>query len=1852
MLNQLCLAKALAKAIRKLAVLFMPTFVLLAPTDVAAQSPGLTDPPVAQTVFFGDPATFQATATGGAPLAYQWLRDGTPIAGASASSYTLPAVANADHQVAFAVRVTNSLGSVTSAPALLTVDFGLPGAAVTNRVVQFNSIWRYNLSNNLDGVGWTASGYDDSVWSLGPGLLAAENNSSITPLVGTQLLAPDTPPPGMAQGHAYYFRTKVVFPTNNLLPGVLVATLRADDGALIFVNGGEALRLRLLPGAITNTSFATSFPPGVNTDATVDEVHVLDVLSLAPGTNVLAVSVHQANATSSDTVWGMALDVVSYQRMRDTTAPTIAALLPAPGSTLAGLTTLEVHFSEGVKGVDAADLLINNQPATNVVLVAPDVYVFQFPPPPTGSVSVVWKADAGIVDLSANSNSFGGGNYGYIVNPAAIAGQVRLTEFMAGNDSTIRDNDGEFSDWVEIYNGGSPSLNLGGWYLTDDAANRTKWRLPAGVVLPANSYLVVWASEKNRTNAAAPLHTNFKLSKSAGGFLGLVYSDGVTVISSFTNYPAQEDDVSYGRDRLDPAIQGYFTNATPGAANATVGVNFAPVVQFSRPSGTFVTPFPLVLTAGAGNTIIRYFLVTNAQSAALTNVPNSSSPLYTGPLNLNSSVQVRARAFSTQGNVFPSAPATETYLRITSSAAAFSSDVPIALFHNFGAGTPPATFDQSAVMMVFGTDFGRASMANPPDLVTRIGINIRGSSTEGMAKKSFAVEAWDEFNDDQEVPVLGMPAESDWVFYAPNGYDKPWIHNPLMHELSRQIGRYSPRVRMVEVFNCFDSGTVNYTSPTVGHYGGVYVLEEKIKADGNRVNVPRLDPVETNAPAVTGGYVLKIDRRDDDERSFGAANQTMVFVEPQMKDYDLYPGRAVQRNYIAGYFNSFYSALTGPNWTNPVTGYTAWLDVDSWIDHHILNVLALSSDAMRLSAYFFKDRGKRIEMGPLWDFDRGLGSSAGGEWRSWNPRSWVSSNPAGSGDGTDFGTDYFNPANVFGNPWYSRLLQDPDFWQKWIDRYQSLRPTGFSTNVIFGLIDQLTNKLAVAQSREIARWSESAPRSGTVLPPVDFPDRSYSHSFPGTYAGEIAFLKRWLADRLHFIDTNFLVSPTLSRTGGLVIAGQTLTLTPAAKAGSRLLYTLNGTDPRLPGGAISPVAFSNNASVVLSLTNNIRVFARSWNPAHQNLTGLRRPPISSPWSGANIASYYTTIPALRVTELMFHPPSAPPGNTNAADNFEFIELQNTGASSLNVLGFRLSGGIEFTFPSLTLTGGQFVAVVKDLAAFRSRYGQVPLVAGVYTNNLANSGDRVVLQGSLLEPILDFEYADSWYPAADGQGFSLVIVNALAATDSWNVRSSWRPSSGLHGSPGAADPSPPAIPSIVVNEALAHTDPPLRDEIELFNPTGGSVDLGGWFLTDDPHEPKKFRIQPGTYISGGGWLTFDAEDFSAGANGFALGSTGDSIYLFSGDANTNLTGYAHGSSFGASPNPVSFGRYVNSQAREHLVLQSINSLGARNAYPRVGPVVVSEIMYHPPDLPGGVDDHLNEFVEMLNVASTNVPLFDVNASTNTWRLRDAVDFNFPTNVTLPPGGRLLVVGFDPAIYTTLRSSFIFKYGVSTNVPILGPWSGKLDNSGDMLELERPDAPNLTDTGIEVPYYVVEKIAYADTSPWPGGADGGGASLQRVEPTLFGNEPFNWQAAAPTAGTNGPGGVVDVDQDGLPDVWELANGFDPQIGSGEADATSDLDGDGANTLHEFIAGTNPNDPADCLRFSSVTAAGEIWRLEFPTELGRRYAVETLDHLGTTNTWATLTNGITGTGGSFIVTDTPSATRYYRLKVALLP
>jgi hypothetical protein len=249
------------------------------------------------------------------------------------------------------------------------------------------------------------------------------------------------------------------------------------------------------------------------------------------------------------------------------------------------------------------------------------------------------------------------------------------------------------------------------------------------------------------------------------------------------------------------------------------------------------------------------------------------------------------------------------------------------------------------------------------------------------------------------------------------------------------------------------------------------------------------------------------------------------------------------------------------------------------------------------------------------------------------------------------------------------------------------------------------------------------------------------------------------------------------------------------------------------------------------------------------------------------------------------------------------------------------------------------------------------------------------------------------------------------------------------------------------------------------------------------------------------------DFNPGPGGFALNGEGDDVWLFSADPGGQLTGYSHGFHFGASDEGVSFGRYVNSQGSEGFVAQISNSFTNSNTGPLVGPLVISEIMYRPPQTGGNTNDFL-QYIELQNISGAPVALFSPSLPLKTWHLRDAVDFDFPPGAILEAGGRILVIGFDPATDVAGLGAFRTAYPLATNVPLFGPWGGRLSDTDERIELRKPG--RLTASG-DVPSVLVEAVHYQSAAPWPEAAAGHGSALQRAVLPAYGNDPTNWFAS---------------------------------------------------------------------------------------------------------------------------------------------
>lgn len=358
----------------------------------------------------------------------------------------------------------------------------------------------------------------------------------------------------------------------------------------------------------------------------------------------------------------------------------------------------------------------------------------------------------------------------------------------------------------------------------------------------------------------------------------------------------------------------------------------------------------------------------------------------------------------------------------------------------------------------------------------------------------------------------------------------------------------------------------------------------------------------------------------------------------------------------------------------------------------------------------------------------------------------------------------------------------------------------------------------------------------------------------------------------------------------------------------------------------------------------------------------------------------------------------------------------------------------------------------------------------------------------------------------------------------------------------------AIPTIFVNEVLSNSENPLQDAIELYNPTNDAVDVTGWYLTDDRSEPTKYKLPPGSVIGPNNYIVILHDQFVVS---FGISQLGDKVFVFSADAAGNLTGYSNGYSFEGADLNVSFGRYINSVGSEFFVAQAERTFGVANSGPKIGPVVINEIMYDP--VTGN-----DEYVELLNITPDPVKLYDPSNPANTWRVA-GIGFDFPQNVEIAGKGLMLLVPIDPAVFRA-------KYKVPDTVPILGPFLGTLNNNSDALAIFKPGVP-VTDptTGqTTVPQILVDSVTYTNQFPWPLEPAGQGPSLERINPESFGNDPGNWRASGPAGTPGGSPGIppdagLDTDHDGIPDLMD-----------------TDDDNDGFPDGAEMTAGTNPLDP----------------------------------------------------------------------------
>jgi hypothetical protein len=1298
----------------------------------------------------------------------------------------------------------------------------------------------------------------------------------------------------------------------------------------------------------------------------------------------------------------------------------------------------------------------------------------------------------------------------------AAFSQPVISEFMAQNQTVLADEDGAYSDWIELHNPGPSAINLDGYFLTDDAANLTKWRLPAQPLAPGG-YLVVFASGKNRAVTGAPLHTSFSLDAD-GEYLALVATNGTTVLSQFASrYPEQFPDISYGVQTagLNPTLRanlaGYLVSHTPGAANTVI-------------------PGP-------------------------------------HPLYCDTSL-ARIEIIASQ-----------------------------AVWNGLQAGTPTSV--EGAVNIRFR--HGDIDLT-----VTNVGISARGNTSLTKYPRSFNI-SFNSFVPGQNLfglEKLNLNAE---------GNDPSTARSKLSFDLAHAAGLPTPYANHVATVIV---GPDNHRSGPDGYF---------------------FDAVLNNTQPV-----------DD------------VFIKQRFANNR---GNLYKCTYTgAGPANLTYKGATGSSYSGLSTyelkyqGSTdaSFNDLASFIN--IVNNTPSGSFAATIRKHFeVDDFLKRLALDVLtanWD----------GHWGNWN--NFHLYRDPGSGkwhyipydkDNT-FSIRWITPSsgswatqNIYNwgkssdTPLVTRILGVTEFRNRYSYYLNQMLQTFYQNANLNPLVYRIReNQTAALPFNDLGianvKSADRARYSG------DWPNWTYSQYFNSFDQAQVTFNGN--VPNHHGI-TEFITARRASALSQLTISNigpiiSRFTIAPALPATNQLITVSARVEDDVSVNAVRFISRFNNS---VSVTNNLldngvapdalagdKIYTAHLGPfaAAGSLTYYVQATDNTgkstfePWGGAadtNSLTIGSPFLGLAITELNYHP-HEPTGSeflvSTNADDYEFIEFQNLGSATINLTGAKFVAGLTYTFPAQSLATGARTVIVKNLAAFTARYGGGINVSSEFGGQLSNGGEELHLADTNGATILRFTYKDTaaWPGRADGSGGSLELIDHAG---DYSDGANWRNSVNYGGSPGIAGLA--QAPGIVINEVLTHTDPPLYDSIELFNPTASAINIGGWYLSDSSANPKKYRIPTDTTLAAGGYLTFNEVNHfntSGGVNpnDFSLDAAhGDDVWLIQANAQSNLVAFVDHVDFSAARNGESFGRWPNGQGKLYPMLT--RTLGATNSGPRVGPVLISEFMYQPASGAATL-----EFVEIFNPGPAPENLTD-------WKLTGAVNFTFPSATQLPAGSVLVVLPFDPLLATnaTTLSAFRAHYGIGPNIPLLGPYLGALANEGETLRLRRPDEPPAEEPTF-IPLLLEDEVSYLPTSPWPTIAAGGGASLVRRGPNTWGNDPQSWIAGTVDFASPGRAPNANLDDDGLPDSYEIETYGSTNVVS--ATGGMDTDADGISDANEYIAGTSATNAASRFEVMASTLPGGLVLVSFPTQpilapgyfgKDRRYGLEQTTNLTNAASWSVI-------------------------------
>lgn len=495
-----------------------------------------------------------------------------------------------------------------------------------------------------------------------------------------------------------------------------------------------------------------------------------------------------------------------------------------------------------------------------------------------------------------------------------------------------------------------------------------------------------------------------------------------------------------------------------------------------------------------------------------------------------------------------------------------SSDLPVVIINTGGkpiVNDPKITADMAVISNGAGQ---RNRLTDPGNAYTgKIGIELRGQSSQGIfPMKSYDIELRNADGSENPVSLLGMPAESDWVLYAPYT-DKTLMRNFLSYTLTREMGRWASRCRYVEVIVDND-------------YKGIYLLLEKIKRGPDRVDISKLLPTDNSGLELTGGYIFSLDKQPNGwfssfstPNSVNQAKRQFSYVYPKASDIN-----QPQKDYIKSAVDIFEQSLADPNFQNPINGVRKYADLNSFIDYMIITELSRNVDGYRLSTYLHKPKNTidgRIKAGPVWDYDLAYrnanfcnGSDVSG---------WV------------YNFNYVCPGDGAGLIpfWWGRLTQDTAFVGALKCRWQALRKTTLSDNRIKQLADSVYEVTKEARSRHFQRW----PIMGTFVWPNPNP-------IPKSYEEELSSLTYWTSLRAMWIDANLENSGTCGTWIDNITEDMVVKNFPNPFQGSTILQVLSKEAQALYVKVydMRGILMHNSEHAIFRGGNNIELHAERW----------------------------------------------------------------------------------------------------------------------------------------------------------------------------------------------------------------------------------------------------------------------------------------------------------------------------------------------------------------------------------------------------------------------------------------------------------------------------------------------------------------------------------------------------------------------------------------------------------------------------------------------------------------------------------